>query len=733
MTTISNIQIGTLPRDENPNRVITIVLNQSLTKNRTITKKKTVSCSRMDKTKKQVKPIDTLAITQSLGLQTFRKLSRRSWSKEDDIILLDRISQLYPELQTTPNFNINLVNWNFVAEAFEGARKSKDCKKRWMALLDPHLRRGRWTPEEDLILMELYKKYGPLWQQIARSIEGRTEHQCSKRYMEILDPGLRNRLRPWSEDEDLLLVKRVLQHGTKWKTIASELELRPPLTCRNRWRNLVTAIARGRASPTIVETISQVVDGDIKKYFIGLSLPVNQDIKMEDHTEETGRALSGAPTVSTVARKGVLKSSNDPLLDKLGYENQMGSVNLSSNPTYGASLTFGELTDEQGFDIKQENKNGQELSNQLNDDGAVVNDYHTSLSMSVDSPISNSGSGKGSLSSVIPSSSKEEWSYTLTRKEGEIFMPNESIGHSGTILSEKMVQYLLQHAAKYNATVNISHHVHHHYQNNQTRNINQLVDQTGFTAGEAALFGQNNGYKDMYVPPPATMTFSELDTHRKRRQHFNYLPPLMEVPRLTSSVVQTPPSSSTHHHHHHYHHHHSKDGSGAVADDSNEDLNAAKIDLQVNQIPLLKVVEPTPTQEELQTSIAKQLDEFDQFENLERPAKRSKVSEPDDGDELEFFESLRNLRATSSSIDPPKLTHNPIEPVADNRPVSQHHPLHYSNSAGIGNVESFFDDEAEDLIDSYGLFYHLYSNDPVPDKSLSEDTAPFGAIPFNPS
>lgn len=668
----------------------------------------------MDKAKKLAKPIDTLAITQSLGLQTFRKLSRRSWSKDDDIVLLDRINQLYPELQTTPNFDLNLVDWNFVADAFDGARKAKDCKKRWMALLDPHLRRGRWTPEEDLILMELYKKFGPLWQRIARNIEGRTEHQCSKRYMEILDPRLRNRLRPWSEEEDLLLVKRVLQHGTKWKTIAAELELRPPLTCRNRWRNLVTAIARGRASPTIVETISQVVDGDIKKYFIGLSLPVNQEIKLEDLSEETDETPNG-----------VTQSLNDPLQGDPSFQDQVQATIELSNPTFGTSLPFGGLTDERGFDIKEETVDSHEVSNQLDEGNAVLHDYHTSLSMSIDSPVSNAGSGKGSLSSVIPSSSKEEWSYTLTNKGGEVSLLN--LGSSGTILSEKMVQYLLQQAAKHNATVNISHHVHHHYLNNQNRNFNQSVELANFTAGESALFGQNNGYKDIYVPP-ATMTFSELDTHRKRRQHFNYLPPLTEVPRLTSSVVQTPLSSSTHHHHHHYHHHHPKDDAGQA----NDGMNAGKVTLHVNQTPLPKQVEPTPTLEELRTSIAKQLDEFDRFENLERPSKRAKVNDPDEDDEIEFFESLRNLRATTSDIEPHKQSQSAIE-SAESRPVSQHHPLHYSNSAGLGNVESLFDDDAEDLIDSYGLFYHLYSNDPVPEKSNSEDSMPFGAIPFNPS
>lgn len=665
----------------------------------------------MEKVKKSVEPIDTLAFTQSLGLQTFRKLSRRSWSKEDDVILLDRLRQYYPLLQTTPNFDLNLVDWNFIAKAFKGVRKAKDCRKRWTALLDPHLRRGRWTPEEDEILMELYKKFGALWKQISRNIEGRTEHQCSKRYMEILDPLLQDRLRKWSEDEDLLLVKRVLQYGTKWKTIAGELELRPPLTCRNRWRNLVTSIARGRASPAIIETISKVADGDIKKYFIGLSLPVNEDVKLEGRSEDTELMLN------KVTQNLIGPSQDDP-----DYHDKTGASNVLKSPNYEPPLTFDELSDDPVFKMKRENEG--ELMQQLNDESTNSNDHHTSPSMSLDTPMSNAGSGKGSLSSVIPRSSKEEWTYTLARKAGEVTQLDKSFELSGVILSEKLVQILLQHAAKHNVKVNISHHVHHHYLNNQNRNLNQSVEAGPLTAGESALFGQNDGYKDMYTPP-TTMTFSELDTHRKRRQHFNILPALTEVPRLTSSVIQTPLSSSTHHHHHHYHHHHTKDEGGQA----NAKVNSAVLSLPKNQMAVPKPVEPTPTLEELRTSIAKQLDEFDQFEDLEPPAKRTKVIDPEDDDGLEFFESLRNLRAISSDLEPPKLTQGTMEGT-ENRPVSQHHPLHYSNNTGLVNVESLFDDDAEDLIDSYGLFYHLYSNDPVPEKSTFEDS---GIIPFNPS
>ncbi|RKP31303.1 hypothetical protein METBISCDRAFT_14368, partial [Metschnikowia bicuspidata] len=201
----------------------------------------------MDRAFEAGKPLDTITITQSLGLQTFRK-SRRLWTNDDDALLQTRLNQMYPEVLTTQDFDASKVDWRLIAEAFGGTRKAKECRRRWVALLDPNLRRGRWTAEEDSLLMEQYNKHGSLWHTIARNIEGRSEHQCSKRYREILDPDVRDRLKRWTESEDVQLVRMIVKHGTKWKTIASELELRLPLSCRNRWRTLVTHVARGRAT-----------------------------------------------------------------------------------------------------------------------------------------------------------------------------------------------------------------------------------------------------------------------------------------------------------------------------------------------------------------------------------------------------------------------------------------------------------------------------------------------------
>lgn len=661
----------------------------------------------MDRPKK-IKPIDTLAITQSLGLQTFRKQSRRAWSKEDDEMLHSSLTQLYPNLIATPAFDANKVDWDAVAKVFGDARKGKECRKRWSASLDPNLRRGRWTEEEDRLLMEQYNEYGLLWQKIARNIQGRTEHQCSKRYLEILDPALRNRLKPWLEDEDLLLVRLVLQHGTKWKTIALELKLRPPLTCRNRWRNLVTAIARGRATPRIVEMMSNVVDGDIKSHFAVLSLEGAMGDGLGENANPLRYSLLNLNLHLHQRQHQHLQSDLDTVdgMEKQFAAPPFDAVRDAALGSYSIKQEYaGELETEPGSSSAFNGASG------ANDPAGIHADYQTSLSMSIDSPVSNGGTGMGgankpTLSGAIPSRSETEWAYSLLQKQGTT--GNSTAGQaefSGTILSEQFVHYLVQHASKHNLDINVYHHVHHHY-------LNHAVDQPGLYPDE----GQNS-----YA---SVIKFMDLEAQRKRNQHFNYLPPQTEVPRLTSSTVPAP-HSSTHHHHHHHHHHHSGDVNTAAVEKGQSDqiLNLSKDPLRMH----------TPNSAE--KLVIEPLVEFDQFELLEPVSKKAKINIPaDEEDGMEFFESLRHLggRATGDKL---KLNGTALtneEDMAD-RPVSQHHPLHYSKRSSnvVGAETLLFDDEDEDMLDSYGLFYHLYT-DPVVEKP-SDDLPPFGAIPFNPS
>lgn len=74
-----------------------------------------------------------------------------------------------------------LKHWGVIAQQVAG-RTAKQCRERWCNHLDPSIRKGSWTPEEDTLILGLQQQLGNKWSQIARHLEGRTENSIKIRW-----------------------------------------------------------------------------------------------------------------------------------------------------------------------------------------------------------------------------------------------------------------------------------------------------------------------------------------------------------------------------------------------------------------------------------------------------------------------------------------------------------------------------------------------------------------------
>ena len=109
-----------------------------------------------------------------------------------------------------------------VARAVSEDAQPNSCQNRWYRTLDPSIRRGSWSPEEDAQLRLAVGLYGHAWMEVASVIPGRNNEQCRDRWTERLNPKVPRG--KWTADEDACLISAVDEFGVgKWKEVSERV------------------------------------------------------------------------------------------------------------------------------------------------------------------------------------------------------------------------------------------------------------------------------------------------------------------------------------------------------------------------------------------------------------------------------------------------------------------------------------------------------------------------------
>ena len=158
--------------------------------------------------------------------QIFKIKNKKKWTKEEDMLLI-KLAEKHKE-----------KHWKEISSNYLN-KNALQCFSRYKRIR-PGIVKGSWKKDEDDKILKLVQVYGKSWSKISKILVTRNGKQIRDRFINVLDPEIKKG--KFTEEEDKLLIRLYLYYGPRWATICKHYNNRTADMIKNRFHSSIKKV-----------------------------------------------------------------------------------------------------------------------------------------------------------------------------------------------------------------------------------------------------------------------------------------------------------------------------------------------------------------------------------------------------------------------------------------------------------------------------------------------------------